>query len=155
MFAVRDTGIGISAEGQGRLFQSFSQVDASTTRKFGGTGLGLAISKRLAELMGGRMWVESEEGRGSTFRFTVVMAAAPGRSRTWLAAGSGALAGKRLLVVDDNATNRRILLKLAQGWGIAARECAISATPRPPVDHRAHRECDAGRSRAVCGRGHG
>jgi signal transduction histidine kinase len=69
--SVRDTGPGIPANRMDRLFRSFSQVDASTTRKYGGTGLGLAISKRLTELMGGRIWVESVEGRGSTFQFTI------------------------------------------------------------------------------------
>ncbi len=121
IFAVRDTGIGIPPESQGRLFTSFTQVDASTTRKFGGTGLGLAISKRLAEIMGGRMWVESEAGKGSTFCFTV--------RAEWLAKGSSApfaavsrpqLRGKRLLVVDDNQTNRRILSALAEKWGMDA-----------------------------------
>ena len=72
-FAVRDTGIGIPKDKQDRLFKSFSQVDSSTTRHFGGTGLGLVISKRLAEFMGGRMWMESEAGQGSTFHFTIHM----------------------------------------------------------------------------------
>jgi PAS domain S-box-containing protein len=117
-FAVRDTGIGISAEGCGRLFQSFSQVDASTTRKFGGTGLGLAISKRLAELMGGRMWVESEPGRGSTFHFTIAAEPCASKPRAWTAVGAAHLAGRRLLVVDDNATNRRILADVGASWGM-------------------------------------
>ena len=124
VFAVRDTGIGISAEGLTRLFQSFSQVDASTARKFGGTGLGLVISKRLAEMMGGRMWVESELGRGSTFQFAVILEPLASKPRPWLAPGQNHLAGRRLLVVDDNATNRRILHDVAAGWGMTVRTAA-------------------------------
>ena len=127
MFTVHDTGIGIPAEAMGRLFQSFSQVDASTTRRFGGTGLGLVISKRLAELMGGRMWLESEEGKGSTFCFTLVVEALPSKPRPYLTAGKGQLVGKRLLVVDDNATSRRILTTVAAGWGVSARAAASAA----------------------------
>ena len=119
-FAVRDTGIGIPVEAQGRLFQSFSQVDASTTRKYGGTGLGLAISKRLAELMGGRMWLESEPGHGSTFHFTVVVEAAPAGRKSVRVAPRAQLHGLRLLVVDDNSTSRRILSTLADQWGLRA-----------------------------------
>ncbi len=118
LFAVRDTGIGIPPEAIGRLFQSFTQVDASTTRKYGGTGLGLAISKRLAELMGGRMWVESEPGRGSTFYFTVRIAALPSKPRPFVNAARACLEGRHLLMVDDNATNLRILGELARGWGM-------------------------------------
>ena len=120
IFAVRDTGIGIPAEALGRLFSSFTQVDASTTRKYGGTGLGLAISRRLAEIMGGRMWVESEPGRGSTFSFTLNaewMVSAP---RPFQAVERPRLRGKRLLVVDDNETSRRILSTLAVKWGMTA-----------------------------------
>ncbi len=116
--AVRDTGIGIPPDGMARLFQSFSQVDASTTRRFGGTGLGLAISKRLAELMGGRMWVESEVGKGSTFHFTVVVEPVGGVTVPHVASGPVNLAGRTLLVVDDNSTNRRILAQLATNWGM-------------------------------------
>jgi PAS domain S-box-containing protein len=121
VFTVRDTGIGIPPEAMGRLFRSFSQVDASTTRRFGGTGLGLVISKRLVEIMGGRMWVESELGRGSTFFFTLTVEAMPSKPRPYLGAGVSTLAGKRLLVVDDNATSRRILTTLATGWGMSSR----------------------------------
>ncbi len=124
-FAVRDTGIGLTAEGMSRLFQSFSQADSSTTRKYGGTGLGLAISRRLAELMGGRMWAESEgPGKGSTFRFTIrapVAELPPARSRDFVGT-QPELQGRRLLVVDDNATNRRVLSLQAGKWGMDARD---------------------------------
>jgi len=126
-FAVHDTGIGIPAPRLDRLFQPFSQVDSSTTRQYGGTGLGLAISRRLSEVMGGTMWVESEVGRGSTFRFTVRVGMLEGGGE--LAPGDGALAGRRILIVDDNATNRRILTLQAQRWGMlpVAAASAIEA----------------------------
>ncbi|MFO1317017.1 MAG: GAF domain-containing protein [Burkholderiales bacterium] len=124
-FAVRDTGIGLTDEAMGRLFQSFSQADSSTTRKYGGTGLGLAISRRLAELMGGRMWAQSEgPGQGSTFLFTIEAPVAdvpPARQHSITGVQPG-LAGKRLLVVDDNATNRRVLGLQATKWGMHVRE---------------------------------
>jgi PAS domain S-box-containing protein len=117
---VRDTGIGIPADRMESLFESFSQVDASTTRRYGGTGLGLAISKRLVELMGGRMWAESVEGDGSAFHieFDAEEAEAPTRAR--FDGTQPQLAGKRLLVVDDNATNREIISRQAQSWGMEA-----------------------------------
>ncbi|MCB2020531.1 MAG: response regulator, partial [Burkholderiaceae bacterium] len=133
-FAVRDTGIGLSAEGMRRLFQSFSQADSSTTRKYGGTGLGLAISKRLAELMGGSMWAESAGlGKGSTFRFTIrapIATAAP-TSRRSIIGEQPVLKHKRILVVDDNATNRRILALQAAKWGMVAKETADPAQALP------------------------
>ena len=124
-FAVRDTGIGLSEQGRSRLFQSFSQADSSTTRKYGGTGLGLAISKRLAELMGGTMWVESAgPGHGSTFLFTIVapVAESPQVNRRQLLGPQEALAGRRVLVVDDNATNRKVLALQAGKWGMLTRD---------------------------------
>ncbi len=108
-FTVRDTGIGLSEAGLSRLFQKFSQADSGTTRKYGGTGLGLAISKLLAELMGGTMWAESAgPGQGSTFHFTMrcVPAELPQGQRRDFLGRQPQLAGKRILVVDDNATNR-------------------------------------------------
>ena len=133
-FAVRDTGIGLSPEGMSRLFQSFSQADSSTTRKYGGTGLGLAISKRLAELMGGNMWAESAgPGLGSTFRFTIrapIATAAP-TSRRSIIGEQPVLKGKRMLVVDDNATNRRILALQAAKWGMLAKDTADPAQALP------------------------
>lgn len=113
--AVRDTGIGISAEGITRLFQSFSQADASTTRRYGGTGLGLAISRRLSELMGGSMWVESVPDVGSTFHFTVLVAAAPTQHRVHRAV-DGDLTGKRVLLVDDHPLGLEILTRQVTSW---------------------------------------
>ena len=125
-FAVRDTGIGIPADRLSRLFQSFSQVDASTTRRYGGTGLGLAISRRLTELMGGRIEVTSEAGVGSEFSFTIRATAAgvPVTNRRDLSGLQPSLRGKRVLVVDDNATNRRILTAHLDAWGMQARAAA-------------------------------
>jgi PAS domain S-box-containing protein len=118
-FSVQDSGIGIAAEHLPRLFQSFSQVDASTTRKYGGTGLGLAISKRLAELMGGTVSVQSEPGHGSLFQVTVLARVAEsGGAPDYLQRDVPTLAGKRLLIVDDNLTNRRILTRMALLWGM-------------------------------------
>jgi signal transduction histidine kinase/HPt (histidine-containing phosphotransfer) domain-containing protein len=118
-FSVRDTGIGIPIEKQSRLFKSFQQVDASTTRHYGGTGLGLAISKRLAELLGGKIWVDSDAGQGATFHFTVLAKAAPSSAPPSWQGAQPQLAGKRVLVVEDNATNRRILAHRAALWGFA------------------------------------
>jgi PAS domain S-box-containing protein len=114
--SVRDTGIGIAPDRMDRLFTSFSQVDASTTRRFGGTGLGLAISQRLVELMGGTISVESELGGGSTFRIALAVEAAEAPSPIPQDDGLKHLAGKRILVVDDNATNREIVTRHARSW---------------------------------------
>ena len=123
-FAVRDTGIGLSDGAMRRLFESFSQADSSTTRKYGGTGLGLAISKRLSELMGGRMWAQSDgPGKGSTFLFTIRAPIAdlpPARQREFVGV-QPELAGKRVLIVDDNATNRRVLGLQTGKWGMQSR----------------------------------
>ena len=117
-FAVRDTGIGIQPERMKHLFQAFSQADSSTARRYGGTGLGLAISKRLAEMMGGRIWGESEPGKGSTFHFTIQAKAAPDLKRPSLTIDPNILKTKRGLVVDDNKTNRDILSHQIRSWGM-------------------------------------
>jgi signal transduction histidine kinase/DNA-binding response OmpR family regulator len=121
-FAVRDTGIGIPPERFDRLFKVFSQVDTSTTRRYGGTGLGLAICKRLTELMGGRIWAESEPGRGSTFRFTIEADEVQAPARTAVEGQQDALRGKRVLIVDDNRNNRLLLKLQTERWGMLARE---------------------------------
>ena len=133
--SVRDTGIGIPPERADRLFKSFSQVDASTTRRYGGTGLGLAISKRLAELMGGTMWVESSgvAGEGSAFRFTIVAAASPEGDGPAVPAGRQAeLADKVLLVSVAHRTSREVVAALARDWGLDVRAAGA------PADLRAH-----------------
>ena len=117
-FSVRDTGIGIPAARMHHLFDSFSQVDASTTRRYGGTGLGLAISRRLAELMGGTLWAQSEEGKGSAFHFEIVAREAPAQRGPDTPEGDPQLIGKRLLVVDESATTREILTRQALSWGM-------------------------------------
>jgi PAS domain S-box-containing protein len=128
--AVKDTGIGISAEAMEQLFKPFSQVDASTTRRFGGTGLGLAISKRLSELMGGTLWAESRgiSGEGSIFHFTILTQVA----KVQETAGDeepegGGLAGIKVLIVDDNQTNRHILVNQTESWGMVSTAVSSGA----------------------------
>ena len=125
-FSVRDTGIGVSKDKQPRLFKAFSQVDSSTTRQFGGTGLGLAISKRLASFMGGRMWVESEAGQGSTFFFTIQFKPfADGSFAPWEETRPS-LAGRHVLIVEDNFTNQRILKRWLDRFGMRATAAATA-----------------------------
>ncbi len=116
-FEVTDTGIGIGPDARERIFESFSQADGSTTRKYGGTGLGLAISKQLTGLMGGRIGVDSEPGKGSTFWFTARLAGRPGRPASGIA-DLPELRGLRVLGVDDNATNRSLLGEQLGSWGM-------------------------------------
>ena len=115
-FAVQDTGIGIPQGSMHQLFQPFNQMEPSTTRLYGGTGLGLAISKKLVELMGGRIWAESEVGNGSTFHFTIK--APSGQVEPEPAGVSPHLIGKHVLIIEDNKTNRRILSKQVYDWGM-------------------------------------
>ena len=120
-FSVRDTGIGIQVDRLAKLFRPFTQADASTARHYGGTGLGLAISKRLVELMGGKMWAESLPGKGSTFHFTLSFPSAQSGKTAPIEGRQAQLANLRLLVVDDNLTNIRILTLQAAKWGMIAR----------------------------------
>ena len=115
-FAVSDTGIGIPPEKQELIFEPFSQADTSTTRRYGGTGLGLSISSRLIEMMNGRIWLESEAGRGSTFHFTARFGVAVALPAIPVSADPAMLENVRALIVDDNATNRQILEKTLSFW---------------------------------------
>ncbi len=117
-FKISDTGIGIPADKMDRLFKAFSQVDMSTTRKYGGTGLGLAISSQLIQMMNGKVWVESEENKGSTFHFTAHFGISTEVLTKRSPAGLAKVQGLSVLVVDDNATNCRILQELLVNWGL-------------------------------------
>ncbi len=122
-FSVRDTGIGIPKELQNRLFQPFSQVDGSITRRYGGTGLGLAISNCLTDIMGGNMWVVSEMGQGTTFHFTIVMKVSATQVHRVTDSAESELMGKRVLIVDDNATSLHILDLQLQSWNMQVLKC--------------------------------
>jgi len=117
-FRVTDTGIGIPLEKQELIFGAFSQADASTTREFGGTGLGLAICRQLTQMMGGKIWVESEPGKGSTFHFTIAAGVVETPAAIATPAGLESIRGSRVLVVDDNRTNRRILEDMLLHWSL-------------------------------------
>jgi len=120
-FTVQDTGIGIPSEKHSLIFEAFAQADATTTRNYGGTGLGLAISSRLVGMMGGRIWVESELGKGSTFHFTAHFGVSAARPLPAIQSLRSELRNLPVLIVDDNATNRRILLEMSNGWGMRAK----------------------------------
>jgi CheY-like chemotaxis protein len=125
-FAVRDTGVGIPLDSQKKIFEAFTQADGSTTRAYGGTGLGLTISSQLVRLMGGRVWVESEAGRGSTFHFTVTMAAVHAPPTDAPVPDAVDLRNVRVLIVDDNATARRLLEDMVVSWGMVPTLSASS-----------------------------
>jgi signal transduction histidine kinase/CheY-like chemotaxis protein len=146
-FSVRDTGIGIPKDKIGLLFQPFSQVDASITRRYGGTGLGLAISKRLVEMMGGRIWAESEVGKGSTFHFTILVAATtakPASSRTIALQPQTDLKlsqspALRILLAEDNPVNQKVAMQMLRKIGYEADVAAnglevLQALERQPYD---------------------
>jgi two-component system sensor histidine kinase/response regulator len=117
-FSVKDTGIGIPADKQDKVFESFSQADSSTTRKYGGTGLGLAICSRLVGMMGGRIWLDRHAGPGSTFSFTVKLQVQSTAPAYPVAIKPQYLCDLKALIVDDNSTNRRVLLGMLTNWGM-------------------------------------
>jgi signal transduction histidine kinase/CheY-like chemotaxis protein len=123
-FAVRDTGIGIEPRNQERIFKAFEQADTSTTRHYGGTGLGLAISRRMVEAMGGRIWIESTAGMGTTVFFTAVFEGSPANAETVPQPSLDDVRGVTALVIDDNATNRRILTEMTRRWGMRSNSAS-------------------------------
>jgi CheY-like chemotaxis protein len=148
-FSVRDTGVGIPVENQEKIFEPFSQADGSTTRKYGGTGLGLTVSLRLVEMMGGRLWMESEPGRGSCFHFTARLGVS--RKQRGKQPAERDLKDVAVLVVDDNATNLLVLQEMLARWGMQvgtqadakgalafARAAADAGSPLPLVITDAH-----------------
>jgi PAS domain S-box-containing protein len=139
-FTVSDTGIGIPAEKQKLIFDPFTQADTSTTRKYGGTGLGLTISSRLVNMMDGKIWVESEIGRGTQFHFTVQFKRVGGKTPTETTAAPETLHGIKVLVADDNATNRRILEGMLKRWDMQAKSVGSG-------DEALAELCAAGRAR--------
>jgi len=134
--AVRDTGIGIPADKLDRLFKSFSQVDSSTTRQYGGTGLGLVICKRLCELMGGHIWVESKAGQGSTFYFTLPLRSATLASCAPLNRAQAYLEGKQVLLAINHTTTRHIIAMQLQTWGCQAYTCMHSSDALDWLEHQ-------------------
>ncbi len=157
-FSVTDTGIGIPEDHESFLFKSFTQADASITRKYGGTGLGLAISKQLAELMGGRMGVESEEGAGSTFWFTLVLGKQPEDRKVEVVIPED-IRGQRILIVDDHATNRLVLRELLRSWDCRFEEAqngeqALERLREALAGDRPVSDCSVGYANAGDGRRH-
>ena len=138
MFSVRDTGIGLTVDQIGKLFQSFSQADTSTTRKFGGTGLGLTISKRLVKMMGGEIWVDSEPGQGTTFSFTANFGLGKGKVKKHLEPSSD-LRGMKVLVVDDSATSRDILLDILESFSF---EVTLAASGKEGLEEIQNADLD-------------
>ncbi len=139
-FSVKDSGIGIPVEKQSDIFHAFTQVDGSTTRKYGGTGLGLTISRQLVSMMKGRLWVESTVGKGSTFHFTAAFGLETINTPERTCDDAPSLEGMRVLIVDDNFTNRTILEKILTRWGMRATvadggEAAIQALERARALH--------------------
>jgi len=137
-FSVRDTGIGIPSDKLEAIFRPFEQADVSTTRQFGGTGLGLAISVQLVELMGGRIWAESEKGQGSVFHFTAVFGLGKAIPAPGAQERSELLDGLPVLVVDDNATNRRILDQMLRNWQMTPQSAADGAAALAALDRAAN-----------------
>ncbi len=141
VFSVRDTGIGIAPETRARLFEPFEQADSSTTRHYGGTGLGLAICKRIVQLMGGAIWVESAPGAGSTFYFTARVGVVPVPRSQPIQPDLGSLP---VLIIDDNATNRRILFETAKQWGMLPDEADSGALGLQKLEAAARSGCAYG-----------